>query len=111
MQPEFHVHVHNECCGNQDQDLAARVAALEEQTMTLAEDLAALTATVVEYNEDVQAAIAAIQDALAAVQAQLDAIGNPAELQAAFDGLSAAVAAGVAAVGDADADGNPVPTP
>lgn len=83
-----------------DDGLAARVSVLEDETVTLKSDLDALTATVTEYNEDVQAK-------LADLQGQIDAIGNPAELQASFDALAAAVNAGVAQVGDADGDGNP----
>lgn len=68
------------------------------------DQLNALRATVVEANEDVQAA-------LANLQAQIDAIGNPVEVQAALDAVKAAVQTGVDAVGDADGDGNPAPTP
>lgn len=78
------------------------MVALEGAVVSLRDDLVALAATVTEYNEDVQAK-------LAALQAQIDAVGNPAELQAAFNELSTAVTAGVTAVGDADADGNPPP--
>lgn len=79
----------------------ARVAALEEQLVTVASDLVALQATVTEFNEDIAAKVAALE----AAQGEFTAEG-----QAAFDALKATVEAGVTFVGDADADGNP-PTP
>jgi outer membrane murein-binding lipoprotein Lpp len=89
----IHVHVHNEPDG-----LAARVTALEEQIMTVAEDLNALNAQVTEFVEDVNARVAALE----AAQGEFTAEG-----QVAFDALKATVEGGVAGVGDADGDGNP----
>jgi hypothetical protein len=93
----IHVHIHTEPDG-----LAARVDALEAQTMTVAEDLNALNLQVAEFVEDVDARVAALEAAQ----------GNfTVEGQAAFDALKAIVAGGVVAVGDADGDGNPPATP
>ena len=74
--------------------------ALEERTLSVETDLVALQATVTEFNEDIAAKVAALE----AAQGEFTVEG-----QAAFDALKAAVATGVAAVGDADADGNPPP--
>jgi len=87
---EIHIHIHRA-----DE---ARITALEEQIMSVASELAALAATVTEFNEDIAAKVAALE----AAQGEFTVEG-----QAAFDDLKATVAAGVAAVGDADADGNP----
>lgn len=92
--PEIHIHIHD----GADED---RVQALEERILSVEADLTALTAKVTEFNEDIAAKVAALE----AAQGEFTPEGR-----AAFDALSAAVNAGVAAVGDADADGNP-PTP
>jgi hypothetical protein len=76
----------------------ARVAALEDEQVTIVEDLTALTATVTEFNEDVAARVAALEAAQGTF--------TP-EQQVAFDALQATVLAGVAGIGDADGDGNP----
>lgn len=94
--PEIHIHIHD----GADED---RVAALEEQVVTLKDDVLALNAKVEEYNQDVLAKVGAIQ-------AALDAADIPGA-QAALATLAATVDAGVAAVGDADGDGNPAPAP
>jgi len=92
---DLHIHIH---VGDE-----ARVTALEERTLSVETDLVALQATVTEFNEDIAAKVAALE----AAQGEFTPAG-----QAAFDALKATVQAGVAAVGDADADGNPVtPTP
>lgn len=70
--------------------------------MSVESDLAALSATVTEFNEDIAAKVAALE----AAQGEFTPAG-----QAAFDALKATVDAGVAAVGDADADGNPPSAP
>lgn len=93
--PEIHIHIHD----GADED---RVTAIEEHLVSVASSLAALQATVTEFNEDIAAKVAALQ----AAQGEFTVEG-----QAAFDALKATVDAGVAAVGDADADGNPPPTP
>jgi hypothetical protein len=90
---EIHIHIHR----GADE---LRVKALEEQIVTIAEDLAALRATMTEFNQDIAAKVAALE----AAQGEFTPEG-----QAAFDALKAAVEAGVAMVGDADADGNPPP--
>jgi hypothetical protein len=83
----IHLHVHAD-------------TATMEALMTIAEDLNTLAATVAEFVEDVNARVAALETAQ----------GNfTPEGQVAFDALRAAVDGGVAAVGDADGDGNPAP--
>jgi uncharacterized protein YoxC len=103
--PEIHIHIH-------DGADEARVTHLEEQVVSLVDDVVALNAKVTEYNEDVQAKIAAVQAQIDAITSQ---VGNVDALQSAFNDLSGTVTAGVTAVGDADADGNPAapetPTP
>jgi hypothetical protein len=92
---DLHIHIH---VGDE-----ARVIALEERTLSVETDLTALQTTVTEFNEDIAAKVAALE----AAQGEFTPAG-----QAAFDALKATVDAGVTAVGDADADGNPVtPTP
>jgi hypothetical protein len=96
-QPEFHVHIHNEsCCG--DQDLAARVSALEAQVMALTDTLTAINTSLTELQEDVTALQAAVAD------------GTP-EVQALVSEIAGKLAGVVDTVGDADADGNPAVTP
>ena len=71
--------------------------------MSVQTELTALKASVDEWVEDITARVAALE----ASQGEFTPEG-----QAAFDALKAAVDAGVAGVGDADADGNPpAPTP
>lgn len=98
-QPEIHVHIHNDNCG--DQALAARVTALEATTMTLADDINASNAVLTELAEDTAARLAALEAAVAD--------GTP-EAQAAVAALQSTLAPLVALVGDADADGNPAPS-
>ena len=74
--------------------------------MDLQSDVEALNAKVTEYNEDVQAKIAAVQTELDTLKGEIGP-GGVAGVQAAINALSTTVAAGVSAVGDADADGNP----
>jgi len=90
--PDIHVHIHLS-----DEP---RINALEEQIVSVAEDLTALTAAVTEFNEDIAAKVAALE----AAQGEFTVEG-----QAAFDALKATVEAGITAVGDADQDGTPPP--
>lgn len=97
-QPDEDVHVHVHVHIHRGDE--TRLTTLEEQIVTITEDLAALRATVTEFNEDIAAKVAALEAAQGTF--------SP-EAQAAFDELKAAVEAGVTMVGDADADGNPLP--
>jgi len=71
---------------------------LKETVVSIQQQLEDLTATVTEFNQDIAAKVAALEAATGEF--------TP-EQQTAFDNLKAAVQAGVAAVGDADGDGNP----
>lgn len=95
--PEIHIHIH-------DGADTARVDELEERIVTVESELNDLNVRVTEFNEDIAAKVAALE----AAQGEFTPEGR-----AAMDALKATVDAGVTAVGDADADGNPAtpPTP
>lgn len=91
----IHIHVHED-----DPELVNRVTALEEAMADQVTELTALRDQVTEFVQDLEARIVALE----AAQGQF----TP-EAEALLTDLKTGLQAAVDRVGDADADGNPVP--
>lgn len=94
---DIHIHIH---LHEDESDLAPRVSTLEATMADQVTELTALRDQVAEFVQDLEARIAALE----AAQGQF----TP-EAEALLTELKGGLQAAVDRVGDADADGNPVP--
>jgi hypothetical protein len=94
---DIHIHIH---LHEDDPDLMARLATLEETVADQVTELTALRDQVTEFVEDLNARIEALEAAQGQFTPEAEAILAP---------LKAGLQAAVDRVGDADADGNPTP--